>query len=216
MFDIWYSSIRTNRTKRVVNMKIGRLLLFSLSLTVLASCSNTAGANTEDPTLQLKKENTALKQQVEELQNDNKELSSKFDAFVEDYEVQRNAAYNPELYQFNTASHVIFQAMRNGDVTTLKQHVNDNVQVTSSNLTFVTSDGGKFNYPFTDFKASSFSKQNVIVLKSFNYEDNYNDFFMIYAVRSTKENPDGDYYLYLTYSKNNEGEWKLSNLSSNP
>lgn len=197
-------------------MQISRLLLLCLLVFILASCSKTAGANTESSTLdQLQKENTSLKQEVDKLEKDNTQLSSKFNSFVEDYEKQRNAAYNHELYQFNTTSQVIFQAMRNGDVTALRENVNENIQVSSKEFT-ITKDGSKFKFPFKNFQLNAFDKQNIIVLKNFSYEDNYNDFIMVYAVRSTKDNPDGDYYLYLTYSKDANSEWKLTDIASNP
>ncbi|KGX87460.1 hypothetical protein [Pontibacillus marinus] len=198
-------------------MRITKLLLLSLSILVFAGCSNTAGANTkEEKVKQLEQEKEDLQTQLNELKSKNEELNEKFNSFTKEYEKQRNAAYNHELYQFNTTSQVIFQAMIQGDVAALKSNTGDNIEVASNKLTIANPEGKKLDFSLDTFQSGSFTKDSVIVLKQFSHSENYNHFNMTYAVRSTKENPEGDYYLYLTYSKNQQGKWTLSNISMNP
>ncbi len=198
-------------------MRITKLLLLSLSLFVFVGCSDTAGANTKDKEVkQLEQENEDLQKKVDKLQSENDKLNEQFNSFTEQYEKQHNAAYNTELYQFNTTSQVIFQAMIHGDVAALKNNTDDNIQVSSNQLTITNQDGKQITFSLDTFQEASFTKDSVIVLKQFSHSENYNKFNMKYAVRGTTENPEGDYYVDLTYTKDQNSKWKLSNITRNP
>lgn len=198
-------------------MRIMKLIVLSLSLVVFAGCNSSAGANTKDKDMkQLEQEKEDLQNQVNELQSKNKELNEKFNSFTEEYEKQRNAAYNNELYQFNTKSQAIFQAITKGDVATIQEQAADNIDVSSDQLTITNPEGEQVQFPMSNFQSSSFNSENIFVLKQFSHSEDYDQFNMTYAVRSTKENPNGDYYLYLTYNKSPQSNWLLSNIVANP
>lgn len=198
-------------------MRITKLFLLSLSLLVFVGCSDSAGANTKDKAVkQLEQEKEVLQTKVNELQSENDKLNEQFNSFTEEYEKQHNAAYNAELYQFNTMSQVIFQAMIYGNADVLKENTADNIQVSSNQLTITNPEGKQVDYSLEPFQNASFTKDSVIVLKQFSHSENYNTFTMKYAIRGTSDNPEGDYYVDLMYSKNQNGKWMLSNITSNP